>query len=301
MHEPELPSRSHSVVVAASNVAALLEVCLASLHAQEAAAQLETIVVSNYEAAGSCVASFPSVTHVAMPPGTTVPALRARGLAEATGTLVTLTEDNVRFDAGWSRAVQEAVAGGHSLVGGTVEQVPGASASDWAVYLYEYGRYMAPQQAGPVAQLPGNNVTYARNVLEALKDTYAAGFYEVFVHEEAQRRGYRLQMVPDALVHHIQTYHPRTVVRQCYHHGRGFAGMRVAQQPWPRRLVMACGALVLPVLLPFRIITRAWRTKRHRRALVRAIPYLILYMSAWALGEGVGYAAGPGTSLQAWS
>jgi glycosyltransferase involved in cell wall biosynthesis len=289
--------RSLSVVVAASNGPALLRACLASLVEQEEVS--EVVVVSNFEATAA-VAEFPIARHLGQPAGTTVPMLRTHGIRAASGGIVALTEDNVTFGAEWGRAHRRAHAEGHVVVGGPVEQPDGGRASDWAVYFYEYGRYMPPLPAGPAAALAGNNVSYARSVLDEISDAYAEGFYEVFVHETLRQRGHTLHVEPEAVVDHPKTYVAGEVVRQCYHHARSYAGMRVAEQSVWHRAALGAGALILPILLPGRIAVRTVRKGRRVGELARAFPYLIAFMSAWAAGEMAGYLAGPGESAKTW-
>ena len=294
---PSDGKRSLSVVVAASNGPALLRGCLASLVEQDGVD--EVVVASNFEAAAAA-AEFPMVRHLAQPAGTTVPMLRTHGIRTASGDIVALTEDNVTFGAEWGRALRSAHAEGHDVVGGPVEQPAGGRGSDWAVYFYEYGRYMPPVPAGPAAALAGNNVSYARRVLDEVEAAWREGFYEVFVHETLQRQGHTLYVEPEAVVYHPKTYVAGEVVRQCYHHARGYAGMRVAGQSVWRRAALGAGALILPILLPGRIAVRTVRKGRRVGELARAFPYLVAFMSAWAAGEMVGYLAGPGESTKAW-
>jgi hypothetical protein len=68
--------------------------------------------------------------------------------------------------------------------------------------------------------------------------------------------------------------------------------------PVTKRLAYAAAALALPPLLFYRTLSRVVSKGRHRAELVRSIPLLALFVSSWAIGEMVGYAAGPGDSLE---
>jgi hypothetical protein len=65
----------------------------------------------------------------------------------------------------------------------------------------------------------------------------------------------------------------------------------------PTRLGYGAAALALPPLLFYRTISRIVSKGRHRAELVRSLPLLAVFVVSWALGEMVGYVAGPGDSL----
>ncbi|HET6566588.1 MAG TPA: glycosyltransferase [Rhodothermales bacterium] len=293
------PGQQLSIVVAASHGASLLERCLFSLEKQAAPDNVEVVVVSNYDA-GEVLARFSSARYIAAPKGTMVPMLRTLGIRASHGDVVALSEDNVVFDPAWSEALIQAHAAGHRVVGGAVENLS-LKPLDWAVYLYEYGRYMPPNDSGRTATLAGNNVSYARPVLAETEDLYRDGFFEAFLHPELQRRGFELYLEPAAIVYHTKRHRMVDVLWQCFHHGRGYAGMRVASRKPLLRFAMGLGALALPVLLPGRIAAGTLRKKRHTADLYRALPHLTLFMSAWAFGELLGYVAGAGASARKWN
>lgn len=292
-----------SIVIAASNGPALLERCLASLKAQSEAPDTEVIVVSNYgQPAGAVVrAHLPHGTHVSLSAATTVPALRTCGILRARGAVVALAEDHCTFAPNWCTALKEAHALPYLVVGGAIDNQSGRRPLDWAVFFYEYGRYMSPNPAGPVASLAGNNVSYKRAVLEPMRAHFEEGFFTTFVNQALREQGHTLYLAPAARVYHIKNYDASEVFRQCFHHGRAYAGMRVAEASWVSRILLALGALGLPALLPARIAWRILRKRKHGRELLMALPYLVFFMSSWACGELCGYVAGPGQSARHWT
>jgi len=60
---------------------------------------------------------------------------------------------------------------------------------------------------------------------------------------------------------------------------------------------LPAAALALPPVLFFRTVSRVVAKRRHRSELVRSLPLLAVFVVSWALGEMVGYVAGPGDSL----
>lgn len=292
-----------SVVVASAHSRAGLEACLASLHDQVADGETEVIAVSNCcsGAGRSMEAAFPYVRLIEAPPGTTVPALRTIGIQAATGRIVALLEDNSIVGPTWCRAIRRAHDAGQEIVGGAVERVGRHRAVDWAVYFYEYGKYMLPCIEGVSATLSGNNVSYKWTLLEQIRDEFRDGFFEAFLHERLRSQGHMLFMAPDAVVYHTQNYQVGTVLVQTFHHGRHYAGRRVAAASVITRLGYAAGSTLLPVILPLRIARLVLLRKRHVRELMLALPYLVLFMMSWACGELMGYLCGEGESVSQWA
>ncbi|MGI0001659.1 MAG: glycosyltransferase family 2 protein [Nitrososphaeraceae archaeon] len=291
-----------SVVIAASNNASLLEQCLASLRGQGEAADIEVIVVSNYNAGTQEMIEkqFPQVKHISLPEDTTVPELRAMGISYSRGEIMALAEDHCVFDENWCSEIKKAHELPYSVIGGSVENASCERSLDWAVYFYEYGKYMLPNQADVVDSLPGNNVSYKRCVLEEIDGSLRKGFFETFIHWELRRQGYSLYLIPSAIVYHKKSYKAKETFIQCYHHGRSFAGLRVSDASLLKRIEFILGSLILPFLLPLRIVLRAIRKGRHIRELFLSLPYLLLLMVGWSFGEFCGYVGGEGRSSRKW-
>lgn len=291
-----------SVVIAASNGPPCLCRCLNSIKGQIESHDAEVLVITNFDASSveAKLRGHRSIRFDSLPEDATVPELRTRGLKNARGDIIALSEDNVLFDADWCAALKEAHKSPHEVIGGPVARADERRAQDWAVYFYEYGRFMPPVSAGPVDRLAGNNVSYKRAALSPVWEMIEDGFVETFVHQELQRRGYTLYLAPEAKVYHFKQYAFRETLRQCFHHGRSFAGVRIQGATLGRRFAFIAGSLALPILLPARILLRTLRKRRHLRALARSFPYLLGFLTSWSLGEFCGYAAGPGDSIQHW-
>ncbi|NNF04641.1 MAG: glycosyltransferase, partial [Rhodothermales bacterium] len=291
---------SLSVVVAATGMAEQLERCLDALARQTV--RPEVIVVSNRS--GNAPASStdsPPVSFVSMDASTTVPRLRAEGIARASGDVVVLTEDNAVPDTGWCEEILRAHRAGHEVVGGPIDNEPTGRLADWAAYFYEYGRYMPPVPSGEADALPGNNVSYRRSDLLEIADHFEDGFYEVFVHDELKRLGRTLRLHSTALVHHIGRYEAGTVLSACYHHARAYAGMRTRNRSAAVRLLFATGTVILPVLLTARIGRIVLSRQRYVGPFFRSLVWLVPFTCSWALGELSGYLAGTGDSTRHWT
>jgi hypothetical protein len=173
-----------SIVIAAWNGPSSLEKCLASLRPD---GSVEILAVTNFEG------EFPNVRHIPMPAGTTVPQLRAEGIRRSTGEIVALAEDHCTFAPDWCAELRKAHELPYAVIGGAVEN-PASCAIDWAVYFYDYGKYMLPLEAGPATALSGNNVSYKRAALEEVESAWTEGVFEPFLRTHPSRP----LAVPDA-------------------------------------------------------------------------------------------------------
>jgi glycosyltransferase involved in cell wall biosynthesis len=287
-----------SIVVASWNGTASLRRCLTSLEKQADKNTDEIIVVSNFS---PDIAQNGSPVSFHVSPGTsTVPELRRTGIEAARGNVVALIEDHCTLDKNWSAEIKKAHASTAAVVGGSVENASVENILDWAVYFYDYGKYMLPNRAGQADSLSGMNVSYKRAALEEIREVYEDGFFETFANEELRSRGHDLLMMPSAVVYHNKSYKLRDVISHCYHLARSYAARRVAKATTGRRFVFILGSLVLPILLPARIVAAVATKRRNVVKLARAFPFLLVLLSVWSYGEFAGYIAGEGGSGQAW-
>jgi GT2 family glycosyltransferase len=291
-----------SVVIAAWNETADLERCLASLSEQADDRDIEIIAVSNAGAATSesIGKRFPRGACVSLSAGATVPELRARGIASARGEIVALLEDTCAVDAGWYAEIMRAHAAPHAAIGGAIEHAGGARPLDWAVYFFDYGKYMQPNQAGAIDSLPGINVSYKRSAIELAKKTFASGLSETFIHEELKRQGQELYLSPSAIVYFKKNHNLNRTLTQFFHLARSYGAKRVVHVSQWKRLIFAIGSCALPILLPARIARRIIQKGRNIGPLLLSFPCLLLLMASWSAGEFFGYVWGEGSSAGRW-
>ena len=100
------------------------------------------------------------------------------------------------------------------------------------------------------------------------------------------------------IVHQQRSLSLVDAVRVRYIFGRLFGSGRVYKTVGIRRLVYACSAIILPLLLLTRIAGSILRKRRGGNAFFRALPALVLFSTAWSWGELVGTLTGrPEASL----
>ena len=287
-----------TVIVPSVNKWSDLEGCLRALRAQQGA-RVDVIVADRIGAAmrEPLRAQFPEVRLIEAPPDTTIPALRRMAFAAARAPVVGVIEDHVIVPPDWARRMLDAHAAGAQVVGGSVANAATANLVDWSAFLCEYSHCLEPA-AGASTWLTGNNTTYRRELLERFAGVIAQEQWEGALHDAIREAGIELTSRPDIVVGHKRHYTVGEYVEQRYLYSRSYAGLRVAGAGAARRLAYGAAALALPPLLFGRVVSRVWRSGRHRGELVRSLPLLAVYVVGWALGETAGAWFGPGNALQ---
>jgi glycosyltransferase involved in cell wall biosynthesis len=290
----EPASTKLSVVIAASNNLEALEKTLTSLRDQASGANIEVIAVTNFngETELRLKQRFPFAKCATLPRDATVPVLRTRGINLSHGDIVALIEDYGFADENWCAEIKKAHDSGHSIVGGAVENRSPDRLLNWAVYFFDYGRFMLPMRPEFTPSLSGINASYNRRVLEEVAELYRDGFEEAFVHDELKKRGHELSLVPSAIIYLSKNFEFRTTFQDFYHLARSFAVRRVARREWTERIVFAIGACLLPILLSVRVVIRIVPKRRHLSKLLLSLPHLVVLMVSWSAGEFCGYVSG---------
>ncbi len=288
-----------SIVIAAWNGAEALRRCLISLEKQVEAA--EVIVVSNFlveDLENDSRFSFAKFAFLTVE--NTVPQLRSRGIYLAHGEIIALAEDHCFFDKNWCRDIRKAHESNHAAIGGAIENADGSRALDWAVYFYDYGKYMPPNRAGETETLSGFNASYKKEILDELREIYDDGFFETFFNEELKKRGHKLFLTDAATIYHAKNYELKKTLIQFFHLARSFAARRISAAPFSKRAAFAVVSLALPIILSTRIALNIIKKNRRFKELVSSFPCLVLLLSAWSWGEFRGYLDGEGASAGAW-
>ena len=289
-----------SVVVASMTGGQALLDCVDSFKRQGSPSRLDIVVAAGGAAASCDLASIddPHVRVLRVAGRRSIPELRAEGLRAARGQIVAMTADYCLAGEGWLAAVIQAHRTPDAAIGGAVENLATERAIDWAAYFCEYGRYMLPFAHEPSDDLPGLNVTYKRETLTEFEDLLRAGTWEPLWHWRLKARGRSMRRDPRLVVYQRKHVTLGGFIRRRYHYARSFAGQRFPTAERLRRWMFAAGTPLLPALVLCRMARQILPKRRHRRELLRALPSLVLFLAAWAVGEGVGYVCGAGQSAR---
>ena len=253
---------------------------------------------------------YPAIRFVHAPSGS-VPVRRKLGVQSAGTELVVILEDTTLPDDSWPGAILEAFL--DNRVGGV--SGPVTIGNDLphrclALACGEYGRFhprrlsrLAIGEADrrgicPVLRLPGNHLAYRRSlILELL--TECSGLIETEINQRIIERGLRLVMHPAMSVTYAAADAYYALVSTRFQQGRLYAGNRVTGRGLGVRMMSIAMSVALPVLLSVRALA-ATRDLSGSPSRARVAGWILLLESAWACGEGIGYLAGPGTSMDSW-
>lgn len=299
VHANNGPTPMLSVVVVSFNADKLLNKCLSALVSQPGSGQIEVHVISKRrrpEVLPGDARATPIHWHE-VTQTETIPAMRYHGIARSNAKLLALLEDDCLVGPKWLQAVLSSRESGHPAVGGPIEPGDFRRGLDWGIFYCEFARFLKPF-SGVVRALPGNNVSYEKEVLRQahLKE----GFYEVFFHEKLQKEGTELLANNDMVVTNINSWRFADCSVSPFHHGRVYAAQRFGTKTSAKRLIYCLLALLLPVVKTFRTLRDVNSRKRKDLPLLRALPWIIVFHSCWSAGEFAGYFAGPGNSTGKW-
>jgi hypothetical protein len=176
------------------------------------------------------------------------------------------------------------------VVGGPVAMSKRSSPRDWGLYFCEYGAFAPPMPVGEASELSGANLCYKRAALVEERDWLDRRRWETGLHLRWRERGRALWMSA-ATVSFENSMSLGTTLRQRLAYGRGYAAARFESRRTARRLFHAAGCSVLPLLLTARL-ARSLSGKGQLGRFCRACHWVLLFNTAWAAGEMLGYLFG---------
>jgi hypothetical protein len=288
-----------SVVVPSVNGWSDLDGCLAALERERASTPIEVLVPERCGASvrDAVARRYPWVRVLPVTTETTIPQMRALAFHEAVSPTVAVIEDHVIVPPAWAARICEARAGDVRVVAGGLRNAATEKTVDWAAFLCEYSHMLAPLTTGPAEWLTGNNTAYERALLMEYRAVVDAGEWEDVLHATFRAGGITLWCRPDIIVDHKKHYTVREYASQRFLYARAFSSARVRRERTASAVTYGALAFALPALLYYRIVSRVWRSGTHRAELVRSLPLLLLFVTAWGLGEAAGAFLGDGGAL----
>lgn len=289
-----------SVVIASKVGPPFIDQCLESLAQQAADLDAEVIVVTprpeDYTA--RIKSKFPWVRIVSDPEITKIPALRRRGVEEATGDYVAIIEEHCSAAPDWLKQTLAAFErGNYAAVGGAITDYGYDRTRDWVVYFIEYNGALPPVAAGETDNLNDANIAYPRKLLLEHIDLLDDGYWPMTLHPTLLANGHKLLSVPEMVVYHRGPFDFFYYLHQRFLFSRAFAGVRAQNQSPVRRLAY----LVAAPVIPFMLLGRIGRTVINKRCRVgeflRSLPLTVPAVTVLVAGEWVGCLLGPGNAL----
>ena len=243
--------------------------------------------------AGGISCDLREADRVAAPSGLGRGDLYGLGLQVARHELVAFTDSATRLEPGWRSAAMAAFATGAGVVGGPV--LPGdlRSTLDAAGFLVEYGPHAVPPFVSATGDVAANNVAYRRSVLVSVVPQGGA-VWKTVVNGRLRERGTGPAVAPGMRVVVTKRYAWGDVGRGRVAAGRLYGAQRGASWSVTHRAAAALGCAALPFLAYGRLVRRVATEPALRRALVRSSPVVLLALTAWSMGEALGYLLGNG-------
>ena len=173
-----------------------------------------------------------------------------------------------------------------------------ATMRSWTGLYMDYGPWVGHGQGGLVDNLPGHNSSYKRAVLLEYGDRLESMMRSSpRRHADLRARGQLLYLEPAAKTYHLNVSLPWSWLEERLVGGRSFAAARSHEWSIPQRAAYALASPLIPFVRLGRIL-KDMRRSRSAGFILRAMPALILSLLVSALGEGLGYAFGPGGAMR---
>jgi len=233
---------------------------------------------------------------IRLPGATALPGLLAAALARASGDIIAITDATCEVAEDWMSEVLKAHEAPHPVIGGSVEPDGLRHIVNWAAYFCDYGQFMRPLREGGASELPGNNMSVKRWVLDHGKEFVAPQFRKAYWCRRLQAEGIRLHSAPSIVVYYRKSFGFVPYLLHRFHNGRCFAGIRLRELSRLRRAFYVAAAPALPIVLTARMLRRTLGKRRHLSELALSLPISLLAIVCWGLGEFCGYLTGPGVS-----
>lgn len=287
-----------SVIMTAADPLASGPVSLVAAAARRGGPGVEIILAHGGDEARSeeIERECPGSVVIRLPGVATLPDLLGAAIARARGEIIAITDTTCAVAEDWVSEILKAHAAPHPVIGGSVEPDGLTRMVDWAAYFCEYGQFMRPLPEGTVSELPGNNISLKRWVLGRGREFVAPQFWKTYWCRRIQAEGIRLHSTPSIVVYYRKSFRLVPFLIRRFHHGRCFAGMRLAELSRLRRACYAAAAPALPIALTARTLKKTLGKRRRLAELALCLPISLLAILSWALGELCGYLAGRGAS-----
>jgi hypothetical protein len=231
------------------------------------------------------------VTQFSFPAEALVPALWSEGILRARGSRVALTTAQFIPDSDWLERLHATDLRRWVGVGGAIDNDPAALARNWAIFFLRYSAFAPPVAPGETEEIAADNAVYDRAAILEHADLLREGFWEPSFHRRFRNAGKKLALDPDLVVIHHGTVPARSFARQRYLHGRAYGIERAERAGFARNALLLLSSPVVPAVLLGRIFARITGRPRYRAKLLVALPWLVRFTFAWAMGEACGYAS----------
>ncbi len=280
------------VVLAAMEGGPILEASLSAFAAEVAGAG--DLIVVDGSRDGISVPDDSRIRLIRRP-DRLAPELWGIGLESSVAEFVAFSTTQMVPRRGWlAGLVEEVQSRGLAGVGGPIAAGPGLSRVDRALYLMRFASYAPPVPDSSTFDPPGDNALYRRSALEAVRDSWREGFWEIEVHRSLRSLGVRLGSAPGALVEFLGGASRSRAIAHRVAHARRFGAWRGRGDSLVANLARTATAPAVPAVLLARIARSLSLREEPIGPWLGALPDLSLFLTAWSMGEAAGRLLGPG-------
>jgi hypothetical protein len=225
---------------------------------------------------------------------------RCEGFRHSRAPIVAFIEDHCYPARDWAAALIDAHQSPWVAVGYAFTNANPQTYLARGGMVNDYGFWLHPARGGPATFLPGNNVSYKRDLLlsfgEELETLLTPDFN---LQEILMRRRLPMCIEPRALAAHENFTQLRPLMHANYAYARLLAARRATLQSWGRFRRIVYG-LATPASAPALGTMRLLLSLRGRESLIPVVlaglPVYMLTHLWSAVGESLGYLFGEGTA-----
>jgi hypothetical protein len=277
---------------------------LRSLHAQTCRERLELVlVVQDADVVRTSsepeLEGFAALRVVPVGPIRNVDRAVATGVMHATAPVVALIEDHAFPASDWAEHVIAAHDTPADAVGPAILNGNPSALFSWTNYLLSYGAWSEGATPGPTSSVPGHNSSFRTESLRSFGDRLGDLLQrDGGLMEALQERGATFLREPRARVAHLNpsTWRATSAVR--FQAGRSWGAARATREGWSpgRRIAFTCAGPLIPLVRLRRELGTLSASRNGAGSMARTVTALAIGLTIDALGQMVGYAAGPGNA-----
>ena len=276
---------------------------IGELSRQTSAAQIELIVVApdRHGIDDSELEGFGAIQWLIVPKVETCGEAMEIAVRAARAPLVVYAEEHSYFAEDWAERLLAAHASGYDVVGFAIENANPDTLTSWAQLYGQFGPLVAPVESGEFDFLGGHHVSYRRDLLLEYGDQMAVVLEdEAALFLDLRARGIRMQIAGDAISRHVNVSSLPAFMYMDYQGQRSFAAARAATSRWgwPKRVLYAAAAPLIPFVRMRRSLRDIRRTGRHKELMPQILLPMSLALIAGGVGEFMGYVLGAGSAAE---
>ncbi len=284
------PSFRLSVIVASQNAKSSIGECLDVL-CRQCKDDLVEIIVADNSVDGTkelIKKNFSCVKLITRPGGEHIPQLWEAGLKQASAPLVAIITAHCVPGPQWVENILKAHRERAAAVGGPIALKEDSGLVSAAIYFCRYTPFMPPVAGGPVMEIPGDNASYKKDLIDQYQEQRRHGFWEPEIHALLRRDGCQILMDPGLCIFHGRSFTFAGFVKNRFHHGRTFGAWRAAGLSLSGRALRALAFPLVPAVMFLRAAKSVFSKGRYRRKFIQSSPALVVFLCAWAVGELAG-------------